>query len=100
MVFLDWSRQQILWPDGIFITKHPNRQRPPQSVNQAQGPQHRPSDMSSPRKEDAQKENTLNDEQQREEAARRAKFVYELMIGKISHLAYWFDILHLIIVFF
>lgn len=72
--------EQILWPDGIFITKHPKRQGPPQAASQTQSPQHGSRDMTSPRKEDAQKENTiLSDEQ---EAARRAKFVYELMIDK------------------
>ncbi|VVA32710.1 PREDICTED: Phox-associated [Prunus dulcis] len=62
--------EQILWPDGIFITKHPKR-RPP-STNQAQNsPQgQKPTEISSPR----------FDEQQKQEADRRAKLVYELMI--------------------
>lgn len=57
--------EQILWPDGIFITKHPKRQQRPQSSNG--------SEASSPR---------LTDEEQRRAADRRAKFVYELMIDK------------------
>ncbi|CAB4303145.1 unnamed protein product [Prunus armeniaca] len=62
--------EQILWPDGIFITKHPKR-RPP-STNQAQNsPQgQKPTEISSPR----------FDEKQKQEADRRAKLVYELMI--------------------
>ncbi|KAL0723529.1 hypothetical protein Bca4012_038128 [Brassica carinata] len=46
--------EQILWPDGIFITKHPKRQ------------QHSSSSA----------------EEQQQEAERRAKFVRELMIEK------------------
>ncbi|KAM2993976.1 hypothetical protein FF2_046004 [Malus domestica] len=63
--------EQILWPDGIFITKHPNR-KPPQPTNLSQNsPQgQKPTEISSPRL----------DEHQQQEADRRAKFVYELMI--------------------
>ncbi|KAH1240118.1 Sorting nexin-16 [Glycine max] len=63
--------EQILWPDGIFITKHPNR-RPPPPTSPSQNSPHgnQPTQVSSPR---------LDDEQQ-QEADRRAKFVYELMI--------------------
>ncbi|XP_062155609.1 uncharacterized protein LOC133863600 isoform X2 [Alnus glutinosa] len=63
--------EQILWPDGIFISKHPKR-RPPPSTNSSQNSPHgrQPPEISSPR---------LSDEQQ-QEAVRRAKFVYELMI--------------------
>lgn len=63
--------EQILWPDGIFITKHPKR-RPPPSTNPSQNSPHgrQPTEISSPR---------LSDEQQ-QEAVRRAKFVYELII--------------------
>ncbi|KAF6176352.1 hypothetical protein GIB67_011141 [Kingdonia uniflora] len=70
--------EQILWPDGIFLTKHPKRQRPPQSVNPAQSSPHggKPTQLSSPQKANG----SVVDEQQKEEAARRAKFVYELMI--------------------
>lgn len=66
--------KQILWPDGIFISKHPKR-RPPPSTNSSQNSPHgrQPPEISSPR---------LSDEQQ-QEAIRRAKFVYELMIGNI-----------------
>jgi sorting nexin-13 len=61
--------EQILWPDGIFLTKHPNR-RPPSSPSQSSPNGHQPTPISSPR---------MDDEQQ-QEADRRAKFVYELMI--------------------
>ncbi|KAL0704209.1 hypothetical protein Bca4012_070634 [Brassica carinata] len=46
--------EQILWPDGIFITKHPKRQQ----------------------------QSSSSDEEQQQEAERRAKFVRELMIEK------------------
>ncbi|KAL7162453.1 hypothetical protein ACSBR2_042862 [Camellia fascicularis] len=70
--------EQILWPDGIFLTKHPKRQRPnpsgttPQSSPKVQPP----TPISSPKKEDTQQ----LDEQQQKEAERRAKLVHELMI--------------------
>ncbi|XP_043701238.1 uncharacterized protein LOC122651772 [Telopea speciosissima] len=77
--------EQILWPDGIFITKHPKRQRPPPSVIQSQSPHYggQPTQISSPKKESMspKKETVLTDEQ-KQEAARSAKFVYELMIDK------------------
>lgn len=60
--------EQILWPDGIFLTKHPNRKRPTPA----------PSPGS---QKDSKVENLLTLEEQ-VEAARRAKFVYELMIDK------------------
>lgn len=65
---------QILWPDGIFITKHPRQQCPPSSSSPSKAsPCSPPSpETCSPR---------LSDEQQQLEAERRAKFVYELMIG-------------------
>uniref|UniRef100_K3Z3A6 PX domain-containing protein n=1 Tax=Setaria italica TaxID=4555 RepID=K3Z3A6_SETIT len=57
--------EQILWPDGIFMTKHPNRKTsPPPSGEQNNGVG-----------------NYLSDEQ-RLEAARRANFVRELIIDK------------------
>ncbi|KAJ7951771.1 Phox-associated domain,Sorting nexin [Quillaja saponaria] len=63
--------EQILWPDGIFITKHPNRQPQPSSIpSQTSHHDQQPTVVSSPR---------LLDEQQ-QEVVRRAKFVYELMI--------------------
>lgn len=46
--------EQILWPDGIFITKHPKRQQ----------------------------QSSSSEEEQQQEAERRAKFVRELMIEK------------------
>lgn len=60
--------EQILWPDGIFLTKHPNR-RPPAPIASPGG-----------QKVD-NVENQLTSEQQIE-AAQHAKFVYELMIDK------------------
>ncbi|KAM1412636.1 hypothetical protein ACFXTO_025341 [Malus domestica] len=63
--------EQILWPDGIFITKHPKRKPPPPTNLSQNSPQgQKPSAISSPRL----------DERQQQEADRRAKFVYELMI--------------------
>ncbi|KAF8393368.1 hypothetical protein HHK36_021611 [Tetracentron sinense] len=79
--------EQILWPDGIFITKHPKRQRPPPSVSQSQSSPcaSQLTKISSAKKEDVQKlygkdNNLLVDEQQQLEADRLAKLVYELMI--------------------
>ncbi|KAF8716456.1 hypothetical protein HU200_026336 [Digitaria exilis] len=57
--------EQILWPDGIFMTKHPQRKTPsppPGAQNNGMG-------------------NYLTDEQ-RIEAAHRANFVRELIIDK------------------
>ncbi|CAH9052780.1 unnamed protein product [Cuscuta europaea] len=73
--------EQALWPDGIFITKHPRRQRPvptatPSSNNSSHGS---PSPLPSSNLEEMQKK---LDEMQQEEAERRAKLVYELMIDK------------------
>ncbi|XP_028807791.1 uncharacterized protein LOC114762471 isoform X1 [Neltuma alba] len=62
--------EHILWPDGIFLTKHPKRRPPPPSSSQNLPPGQQSPAASSPR---------LDDEQQ-EEADRRAKFVYSLMI--------------------
>ncbi|XP_054780633.1 uncharacterized protein LOC129288193 isoform X2 [Prosopis cineraria] len=63
--------EKILWPDGIFITKHPSRRPPPISSPSQNSPHgQQPKDSSSLRK----------DEQQKQEEDRRAKFVYELMI--------------------
>ncbi|CAK9174605.1 unnamed protein product [Ilex paraguariensis] len=71
--------EQILWPDGIFITKHPKRQRPTPSANPSPHSSARvlpPPTPSSTKIEDIQK----LDEITQKEAERRAKFVYELMI--------------------
>ncbi|KAL9156908.1 hypothetical protein ABFS82_09G110900 [Erythranthe guttata] len=71
--------EQILWPDGIFITKHPRRQRPSPDSPPKNLHEGKPSTPSSPPKvEDALK----LEEMQKKEAERRAKFVYELMIDK------------------
>ncbi|KAF0923590.1 hypothetical protein E2562_006583 [Oryza meyeriana var. granulata] len=58
--------EQILWPDGIFLTKHPKRKAatpPPGSQNNGMA-------------------NYLTDEQRLEDA-HRANFVHELMIGEL-----------------
>jgi len=67
---------QILWPDGIFITKHPKRQRPSGSGSHQDS--QRADQVSSPKQDDFQE----FVEQQKREAERRAKFVYELMVGE------------------
>ncbi|CAM0953536.1 unnamed protein product [Alopecurus aequalis] len=58
--------EQILWPDGIFMTKHPSR---------------KPAEPSPGAQNDAKTNNNLTEEQ-RLEAARRADFVRELIIDK------------------
>ncbi|XP_020105640.1 uncharacterized protein LOC109722156 isoform X1 [Ananas comosus] len=60
--------EQILWPDGIFITKHPKR-RPATTVSSSDAPAN------------GMKGNILTEEQQLE-ASRRAKFVRELIVEK------------------
>ncbi|KAI5602598.1 hypothetical protein BDE02_01G165500 [Populus trichocarpa] len=69
--------EQILWPDGIFITKHPKRRPPPHQPSEVSSPKlisphgQQPMEVSSPK---------FSNEQQQQDAARRAKLVYELMI--------------------
>ncbi|XP_060172817.1 uncharacterized protein LOC132603682 isoform X2 [Lycium barbarum] len=70
--------EQILWPEGIFITKRPARQRPAPSPSPNSPQGQPPTPLSSPRLEDSQK----LDDMQQQEAERRAKLVYELMIDK------------------
>ncbi|XXG47957.1 hypothetical protein AAC387_Pa02g2515 [Persea americana] len=73
--------EQILWPDGIFITKHPKRQRPPPSRSQSQnspGGQLASSKMEVERR--SEKVDNLLTNEQEQEAIRRANFVRELMI--------------------
>ncbi|KAK6148848.1 hypothetical protein DH2020_016373 [Rehmannia glutinosa] len=71
--------EQILWPDGIFITKHPRRQRPPPDSPSHDSTEDQPSTpYSSPKIEDVLK----LEEMQKKEAERRAKLVYEVMIDK------------------
>uniref|UniRef100_A0ACD5T6T3 Uncharacterized protein n=1 Tax=Avena sativa TaxID=4498 RepID=A0ACD5T6T3_AVESA len=57
--------EQILWPDGIFMTKHPSR---------------KPAEPSPGAQNDAKTNNLA--EEQRLEAAHRAEFVRELIIDK------------------
>ncbi|KAK2971187.1 hypothetical protein RJ640_008611, partial [Escallonia rubra] len=69
--------EQILWPDGYFITKHPKRQRPRSSVSPYNSPHGRPpTPLSSANDDNIWKLEEL----QQKEAQRRAEFVYELMI--------------------
>ncbi|KAL3824360.1 hypothetical protein ACJIZ3_020389 [Penstemon smallii] len=67
--------EQILWPDGIFITKHPKRQRPSPASPSHSSPG---TSYSSPKVDDAQQLEEL----QEKEAEKRAELVYELMIDK------------------
>ncbi|XP_047152386.1 uncharacterized protein LOC124824065 [Vigna umbellata] len=66
--------EQILWPDGIFITKHPNRRPPP--------PPRSPSQSSPRGNQTTQVSSPMLEDEQTREADRRAKFVYELMIDQ------------------
>ncbi|KAJ8755783.1 hypothetical protein K2173_024327 [Erythroxylum novogranatense] len=79
--------EKILWPDGIFITKHPKRRRQT-SANTSNGTSlsQQSTEMSTPKGSTNTRETPemssprLNDDQVQQEADRRAKFVYELMI--------------------
>ncbi|KAG5555123.1 hypothetical protein RHGRI_012602 [Rhododendron griersonianum] len=76
----------ILWPDGIFLTKHPKRRRPslsgttPQSSPHGQPPTPQSSPPGQPPTAKHEGFHQL-DEQQQMEAEQRAKLVHELMIG-------------------
>ncbi|KAL3511790.1 hypothetical protein ACH5RR_024507 [Cinchona calisaya] len=72
--------EQILWPDGIFLTKHPKRRKPTLSASPSQNSSHGqpPTPLSSPKIENVQ----MVDDTQQREAERRAKLVYDLMINK------------------
>lgn len=72
--------EQILWPDGIFLTKRPRHQKPPLSASPSQSSSHgnRPNPLSSPKMENVE----MVDDTQQKEAERRAKLVYDLMIDK------------------
>ncbi|XP_076921386.1 uncharacterized protein LOC143582783 [Bidens hawaiensis] len=67
--------EQILWPDGIFITKHPRRQQPTPSPKVAH-------DSRNGQPSSAEEETLTPEELQEQEAQRRSKLVYELMIDK------------------
>ncbi|KAL2462680.1 Phox-associated domain [Forsythia ovata] len=71
--------EQILWPDGIFVTKHPKRQQPT-----CVSPSHNSSRVQSPTPFSSPKIDGIQEleEMQQKEAERRAKLVYELMIDK------------------
>ncbi|KAI3521606.1 hypothetical protein L1887_11077 [Cichorium endivia] len=60
--------EQILWPDGIFLTKHPRRQQPPTAVRPPSPPE--------------EAKTLTHEEFQEQEAQRRSKLVYEIMIDK------------------
>ncbi|KAF5758209.1 putative Phox domain, sorting nexin, PX domain superfamily [Helianthus annuus] len=69
--------EQILWPDGIFITKHPKRQQPtpsPKVTHDSRNVQ--------PSYSPSGEETLTREELQEQEAQRRSKLVYELMIDK------------------
>ncbi|KAI3671566.1 hypothetical protein L1987_87305 [Smallanthus sonchifolius] len=67
--------EQILWPDGIFITKHPKRQQPTPSPRVAHdSPNGQPST--------GDEKILTREELQEQEDQRRSKLVYELMIDK------------------
>ncbi|CAI9773610.1 unnamed protein product [Fraxinus pennsylvanica] len=71
--------EQILWPDGIFLTKHPKRQQPTCASPSDNSPRVQCSTpFSSPETDDIHE----LEEMQQKEAERRAKLVYELMINK------------------
>ncbi|GJV92855.1 zf-CCHC domain-containing protein [Tanacetum coccineum] len=76
------SLWEILWPDGIFITKRPKQQQPthpPRAPQVSPNGQHPPSPGGYPPSD----EETLSPEElQEREALRRSKLVYELMIDK------------------
>nr|XP_043615564.1 uncharacterized protein LOC122587454 isoform X2 [Erigeron canadensis] len=72
--------EQILWPDGIFLTKHRKRQQPTPSQSV---PQDLPNGgPSSPGYRHSDEETLTREELQEREAQRRSKLVYELMIDK------------------
>ncbi|GLJ29928.1 hypothetical protein SUGI_0591690 [Cryptomeria japonica] len=74
--------EQILWPDGIFFTKHPRRHRPPSQDVGLSVPQNQGTMTSAKGTEFRQpnvKDNPSLPDPQVEET-RRAKFVRELMI--------------------
>ncbi|KAG5537699.1 hypothetical protein RHGRI_024974 [Rhododendron griersonianum] len=77
--------EQILWPDGIFLTKHPKRRRPslsgttPQSSPHGQPPTPQSSPPGQPPTPKQEGFHQL-DEQQQMEAEQRAKLVHDLMI--------------------
>ncbi|XP_031487891.1 uncharacterized protein LOC116255938 isoform X2 [Nymphaea colorata] len=74
--------EQILWPDGIFITKHPKRQRPspPGNSSQSLNASGQNALSASEKLVKMKRVNPTLTEEQLIEAARRAKFVRELMI--------------------
>ncbi|XP_024969946.1 uncharacterized protein LOC112509300 isoform X2 [Cynara cardunculus var. scolymus] len=72
--------EQILWPDGIFITKHPKRQQPPTASSKVAAAQVSP--PPSPRYPPSDEETLTWEEIREQEAKQRSKLVYELMIDK------------------
>ncbi|CAH1422599.1 unnamed protein product [Lactuca virosa] len=72
--------EQILWPDGIFLTKHPRRQQPPPAT--VKPPQDSPDRQPPPPPPPNNEQTLTHEEVQEQEAQRRSKLVYELMIDK------------------
>ncbi|XP_073015478.1 uncharacterized protein [Primulina eburnea] len=71
--------EQILWPDGVFITKHPARQKPPPTSPSDNSQRHQPS---SPRSSHKIDDSHSLEEMQQKVAEQQAKLVYEVMIDK------------------
>lgn len=71
--------EQILWPDGIFLTKHPRRQQPPPATVKPPQDSH---DRQPPPPPPTNEQTLTHEEAQEQEAQRRSKLVYELMIDK------------------
>ncbi|MQL75157.1 hypothetical protein Taro_007511 [Colocasia esculenta] len=69
---------EILWPDGIFITKHPSRKHATPL----------PSPKEGCTQKDNRSANLLTDEEQ-VEASRRAKVVHELIIERCGNDSLW-----------
>lgn len=63
--------EQILWPDGVFISKRPKQPPKPEGSTS----DNNSNEILSPRS---------LEELQQQEADRRAKFVYDLMISMFS----------------
>lgn len=79
---------KVLWPDGIFIAKHPKRRllNPSRSTPGSSPRGQPPTSVSSPKKVDAFE----LDENQLKEDERRARFVHELMIGNFTEIVvFW-----------
>eukprot|EP01018_Ginkgo_biloba_P001848 Gb_00123 [translate_table: standard] len=75
--------EKVLWPDGIFITKHPRRRRPSASSKTDLSAMQNRGTVTSPKGAGFEQHEGKYDQylcDQRMEQSRRAKFVRELMI--------------------